>query len=182
MPECIVIMCDRQTMIFCMTLTWTMKTRNGLTGSGSISMGKILRRHDIYPHQFRAMFVMNCKVDTTELLRVPEQARRRRRPKKAKKSAADRGGGEEPSGSGVGPDDSKDKFHPVKLTRRSLMMTRLEALSSLGRFYIYAIHGYASEVMFTAIWEFVVNFNWKLPGVTSIWSFPIYVMQELEFS
>ncbi|KAK7487106.1 hypothetical protein BaRGS_00021601, partial [Batillaria attramentaria] len=53
-------------------------------------------------------------------------------------------------------------------------MTRLEALSSLGRFYIYAIHGYASEVMFTAIWEFVVNFNWKLPGVTSIWSFPIY--------
>ena len=53
-------------------------------------------------------------------------------------------------------------------------MTRLEALSVLGRFYIYAIHGYATEVMFTAIWEFVVNFNWKLPGVTSVWSFPIY--------
>lgn len=53
-------------------------------------------------------------------------------------------------------------------------MTRLEALSLVGRFYIYAIHGYATEVMFTAIWEFIVNFNRKLPGVTSIWSFPIY--------
>jgi uncharacterized membrane protein len=53
-------------------------------------------------------------------------------------------------------------------------MIRLEGLSWLGRFYIYAIHGYATEVMFTAIWEFVVNFNLKLPGVTSIWSFPIY--------
>lgn len=53
-------------------------------------------------------------------------------------------------------------------------MTKLEALPALGRFYIYAIHGYATEVMFTAIWEFVVNFNLKLPGVTSVWSFPIY--------
>ncbi|KAK7103562.1 transmembrane protein 229B-like [Littorina saxatilis] len=53
-------------------------------------------------------------------------------------------------------------------------MTKLEALSAVGRFYIYAIHGYATEVMFTAIWEFVVNFNLKLPGITSIWSFPIY--------
>ncbi|XP_067680703.1 transmembrane protein 229B-like [Haliotis asinina] len=47
-------------------------------------------------------------------------------------------------------------------------------ISTLGRFYIYAIHGYAIEVMFTALWEFVVNFNWKFPGNTSIWSFPIY--------
>ena len=53
-------------------------------------------------------------------------------------------------------------------------MTKLEALTVLGRFYIYAIHGYATEVMFTALWEFVVNFNMKLPGVTSVWSFPIY--------
>lgn len=56
----------------------------------------------------------------------------------------------------------------------SRIMTKLVALTLLGRFYIYAIHGYATEVMFTAIWEFVVNFNMKLPGVTSIWSFPIY--------
>ncbi|KAL8619678.1 hypothetical protein ACOMHN_019733 [Nucella lapillus] len=58
-------------------------------------------------------------------------------------------------------------------------MTQLEALTYLGRFYIYAIHGYATEVMFTALWEFVVNFNLKLPGVTSVWSFPIYGLSML---
>ncbi|XP_041351035.1 transmembrane protein 229b-like [Gigantopelta aegis] len=50
----------------------------------------------------------------------------------------------------------------------------VQPLSALGRFYIYAIHGYATEVMFTAIWEFAVNQNWKFPGNTSVWSFPIY--------
>ncbi|XP_076464356.1 transmembrane protein 229B-like [Babylonia areolata] len=58
-------------------------------------------------------------------------------------------------------------------------MTKLEALTLVGRFYIYAIHGYAAEVMFTALWEFVVNFNLKLPGVTSVWSFPIYGLSVL---
>ena len=49
-----------------------------------------------------------------------------------------------------------------------------EPLSSLGRFYIYALHGFATEVVFTAGWEFVVNINWKFPGNTSMWSFLIY--------
>ncbi|KAK6183007.1 hypothetical protein SNE40_010564 [Patella caerulea] len=53
-------------------------------------------------------------------------------------------------------------------------MDTISPLTSLGRFYIYAIHGYATEVMFTAIWEFVVNLNWKFPGNTSVWSFPMY--------
>lgn len=47
-------------------------------------------------------------------------------------------------------------------------------LSIWVRFYIYAIHGYFSEVMFTAAWEFVVNQNWKFPGNTSVWSLFIY--------
>ncbi|ELT95836.1 hypothetical protein CAPTEDRAFT_57252, partial [Capitella teleta] len=46
--------------------------------------------------------------------------------------------------------------------------------STLLRFYIYGIHGFAIEVMFTSAWEFVVNLNWKFPGVTSVWSFFIY--------
>uniref|UniRef100_A0A2C9L0S4 Transmembrane protein 229b n=1 Tax=Biomphalaria glabrata TaxID=6526 RepID=A0A2C9L0S4_BIOGL len=54
-----------------------------------------------------------------------------------------------------------------------------ERISTLGRFYIYAIHGYATEVMFTALWEFVVNLNWKFPGNTSMWSFPIYGLSGL---
>ncbi|XP_033633977.1 transmembrane protein 229B-like [Asterias rubens] len=47
-------------------------------------------------------------------------------------------------------------------------------ISAWVRFYIYAIHGYFAEVMFTAGWEFVVNMNWKFPGVTSVWSLLIY--------
>ncbi|XP_077991846.1 transmembrane protein 229B-like [Glandiceps talaboti] len=47
-------------------------------------------------------------------------------------------------------------------------------LSIWVRFYIYAIHGYFTEVMFTAGWEFVVNINWKFPGCSSVWSLFIY--------
>uniref|UniRef100_A0A1A8J6D5 Transmembrane protein 229B n=1 Tax=Nothobranchius kuhntae TaxID=321403 RepID=A0A1A8J6D5_NOTKU len=47
-------------------------------------------------------------------------------------------------------------------------------LTSLSRWYLYAIHGYFCEVMFTAAWEFVVNCNWKFPGVTSVWALFIY--------
>lgn len=54
-----------------------------------------------------------------------------------------------------------------------------DPISTLGRFYIYAIHGYVTEVMFTAAWEFVVNLNWKFPGSTSVWSLFIYGMSTL---
>ncbi|KFM74237.1 Transmembrane protein 229B, partial [Stegodyphus mimosarum] len=47
-------------------------------------------------------------------------------------------------------------------------------LSPFLRLYIYGIHGYFIEVMFTAVWEFVVNMNWKFPGCSSIWSLFIY--------
>lgn len=47
-------------------------------------------------------------------------------------------------------------------------------LSALSRFYIYAIHGFVTEILFTAAWEFVVNINWKFPGVTSLWCILIY--------
>ncbi|KAI7804201.1 putative transmembrane protein 229b-like [Triplophysa rosa] len=47
-------------------------------------------------------------------------------------------------------------------------------LTALSRWYLYAIHGYFCEVMFTAAWEFVVNRNWKFPGVTSVWALFIY--------
>ncbi|MCI4382737.1 hypothetical protein PGIGA_G00018170 [Pangasianodon gigas] len=49
-----------------------------------------------------------------------------------------------------------------------------EPLTPLSRWYLYAIHGYFCEVMFTAAWEFVVNCNWKFPGVTSVWALFIY--------
>lgn len=49
-----------------------------------------------------------------------------------------------------------------------------QCLSPLLRLYIYGIHGYFTEVMFTAAWEFVVNLNWKFPGCSSVWSLFIY--------
>uniref|UniRef100_A0A5F5PQN8 Transmembrane protein 229B n=1 Tax=Equus caballus TaxID=9796 RepID=A0A5F5PQN8_HORSE len=53
-------------------------------------------------------------------------------------------------------------------------MASAEPLTALSRWYLYAIHGYFCEVMFTAAWEFVVNLNWKFPGVTSVWALFIY--------
>ncbi|KAK3094077.1 hypothetical protein FSP39_023916 [Pinctada imbricata] len=56
---------------------------------------------------------------------------------------------------------------------------KYQPISIIWRLYIYAIHGYACEIMFTALWEFVVNLNWKLPGVTSVWVLPIYGLSGL---
>nr|XP_056703448.1 transmembrane protein 229B-like [Euleptes europaea] len=47
-------------------------------------------------------------------------------------------------------------------------------LGPLCRWYIYALHGYFAEIMFTATWNFVANRNWKLFGVTSVWALFIY--------
>jgi len=44
----------------------------------------------------------------------------------------------------------------------------------LYRLYFWGVHGVFAEVVFTGIWEFVMTGNWKLMGVSSIWSFLIY--------
>ena len=56
---------------------------------------------------------------------------------------------------------------------------QVQPLSRFSRFYIYAIHGYVTEVMFTAAWEFVINLNWKFPGNTSVWSLFTYGLSAL---
>ncbi|XP_076463858.1 E2F-associated phosphoprotein-like [Babylonia areolata] len=73
------------------------------------------QRHDIYPNQFRAMFVMNCKINKSELLSVPEQAAKKKF-KKSKKSKGQSGGlGENGSHveESVSSSSSRDQFHPV---------------------------------------------------------------------
>lgn len=42
------------------------------------------------------------------------------------------------------------------------------------RLYFWGVHGVFSEIMFTGLWEFVVSGNWRLMGVSSIWSFLVY--------
>ncbi|XP_060079503.1 transmembrane protein 229B-like [Ylistrum balloti] len=59
-------------------------------------------------------------------------------------------------------------------------------LSAIWRFYCYGLHGYCTEIMFTALWEYVVNINWKFPGNTSVWCFFIYgsfgmIMEQMYF-
>ncbi|XP_025026546.1 transmembrane protein 229B-like [Python bivittatus] len=49
-----------------------------------------------------------------------------------------------------------------------------EPLSALFRWYIYAIHGYFSEVMFTATWDFILDQDWRFRGVSSVWALFIY--------
>ncbi|XP_021506845.1 transmembrane protein 229B isoform X1 [Meriones unguiculatus] len=72
------------------------------------------------------------------------------------------------TGAGLRMNHSKAREAPVGT------MASAEPLTALSRWYLYAIHGYFCEVMFTAAWEFVVNFNWKFPGVTSVWALFIY--------
>ncbi|CAN7995092.1 unnamed protein product [Ixodes hexagonus] len=47
-------------------------------------------------------------------------------------------------------------------------------LSVLSRLYLYALHGFFLEVMFTAAWELVVSGSLKLHGCTSVWCLFIY--------
>lgn len=56
------------------------------------------QRHDVYDNQYRAMFVTNCKTDTSELLKYPKASKRSRKRKKNNQE----GGTDE------------DKFHPVR--------------------------------------------------------------------
>uniref|UniRef100_T1J604 Transmembrane protein 229B n=1 Tax=Strigamia maritima TaxID=126957 RepID=T1J604_STRMM len=74
---------------------------------------------------------------------------------------------------GTGPEENRDKH------LKNLPHPTMTSLVDIGltwpiRCYIYGIHGYFAEVMFTAAWEFVVNSNWKFPGCTSVWSLLIY--------
>lgn len=67
-------------------------------------------------------------------------------------------------------------FLRLRLTTKTMIVKKQKSgcLSGLCRFYIYAIHGFLCEIMFTATWDFVTTFNWELKGVSSIWAIFIY--------
>ncbi|XP_061651373.1 transmembrane protein 229b isoform X3 [Phyllopteryx taeniolatus] len=69
----------------------------------------------------------------------------------------------------LGPESSSR----VAMTTMSILAPP-PPLSALSRWYLYAIHGFVCEVMFTACWDFALHRNWKLPGVTSVWALLIY--------
>ncbi|KAM8945429.1 transmembrane protein 229B [Pelodytes ibericus] len=53
-------------------------------------------------------------------------------------------------------------------------MEKSKPLNGFCRWYIYAMHGYVCEIMFTATWDFFDTYSWKLIGVSSIWAFFVY--------
>ena len=54
-----------------------------------------------------------------------------------------------------------------------------QPLSVAYRLYIYAVHGFVAEVIFTAMWQLIAHGNIQLPGNTSVWAFPIYGVSTL---
>lgn len=54
-----------------------------------------------------------------------------------------------------------------------------QKLSSLGRFYIYGLHGIVTEVIYTALWEFIATGSWKWIGVSSTWAMFIYGLSNM---
>ncbi|KAM9323929.1 transmembrane protein 229B [Gastrophryne carolinensis] len=53
-------------------------------------------------------------------------------------------------------------------------MESAEPLGLLWRLYIYSIHGYVCEVLFTAFWDFAVSRDRRFRGVSSLWALFIY--------
>ncbi|KAK7069978.1 hypothetical protein SK128_023395 [Halocaridina rubra] len=47
------------------------------------------------------------------------------------------------------------------------------------RLYIYGLHGFLTEILFTAAWDFALHQDWALSGCTSVWSLLIYSIGSL---
>ncbi|CAG2234945.1 E2F-associated phosphoprotein [Mytilus edulis] len=63
--------------------------------------------HDVYENQYRAMFVKNCRVDTSELLKQPLQKKKRTKKQKTLDTTNN---------------ETEDNFHPVKCTECSTVV------------------------------------------------------------
>ncbi|XP_076100514.1 E2F-associated phosphoprotein-like [Mytilus galloprovincialis] len=63
--------------------------------------------HDVYENQYRAMFVKNCRVDTSELLKQPLQKKKRKKKQKTLDTTNN---------------ETEDNFHPVKCTECSTVV------------------------------------------------------------
>ncbi|OCT77641.1 hypothetical protein XELAEV_18028733mg [Xenopus laevis] len=53
-------------------------------------------------------------------------------------------------------------------------MERTRSLNVFYRWYIYSVHGFVCEILFTACWDYYHTLSWKLKGVSSIWALFIY--------
>ena len=56
---------------------------------------------------------------------------------------------------------------------------KYEKISPLAKFYLYGLQGIFTEVVYTAIYDFIAIKNWKLVGVSSVWAFLIYAASHM---
>ena len=56
---------------------------------------------------------------------------------------------------------------PVVLCRSTAMSVTRDLLSVPLRLYIYGLHGFFTEVIFTAIWDFVLKQDFRFHGKTT---------------
>lgn len=59
------------------------------------------------------------------------------------------------------------------------MSLQIVKLPLWARFYIYGLQGIFTEVIYTALWDFITLGNVKLIGVSSTWAFFIYSLSHL---
>ncbi|XP_038073173.1 E2F-associated phosphoprotein-like [Patiria miniata] len=79
------------------------------------------QRHELYTHQYRAMFVLNCSIVRSERLTytVPQKAGRKKWRKKQRKMQLDRVDetGEAGASSSLSETNQKEYFHPVRCSK-----------------------------------------------------------------
>lgn len=73
--------------------------------------------------------------------------------------------------------DAHPRNHVIKPSAHTgdpASAARWRPLSVLCRLYLYSLHGFFLEVMFTAAWDLVASGSLKLHGCTSVWCLFIY--------
>ncbi|XP_041354522.1 E2F-associated phosphoprotein-like isoform X2 [Gigantopelta aegis] len=88
------------------------------------------QRHSTYSNQYRAMFVMNCVVDTSEILKYPKEIGKKKNKKKKRQSNRE-----------TTPDQTDDdKYNPVKCTECGTVVAMFDQDEVYHFFNILASH------------------------------------------
>lgn len=98
------------------------------------------QRHSLYKNQYRAMFVMNCNVDTSEVLKQPEVKSKNNKRQKKKKSQQNSDSTSSTSDNQTVNDDS-ESVHPVKCTECNTVVAVYDKDEIFHFFNVLASHG-----------------------------------------
>ena len=77
-----------------------------------LSLISYVCRHEVYPNQYRAMFVMNCRIHRDEVLKYAPKLNKKERRRKKGRRKREGGGGSGGGEPGAGGEEEED-YHPV---------------------------------------------------------------------